>query len=268
MALYKVRNRVRITGILSAVCGFVLISLPCLGAIPLITDDTGTQGRGKFQIEVLGEYQRDSESNGPTEPWLESQQNGVTASLAWGMGESVDLIVSVPFQWVRTSDGGASQTSRGLSDIAVEMKWRFFESHGFSLAVKPGLVLPSGDWKRGLGSGKPACSFYLIGSKEWGRWSFHSNLSYIRNENKNDERNDIWQGSAAALFALTEQVRFVGDVGAGSNPDRSSRVAPAYALGGIIYSPSPGVDFGLGIKGGLTKPEADLAVRGGVTWRF
>ncbi|MDY0188586.1 MAG: hypothetical protein RBR16_11745, partial [Syntrophus sp. (in: bacteria)] len=43
---------------------FILFSLICLtastptafAAIPLITDDTGTQGKGKFQLEVLGEY--------------------------------------------------------------------------------------------------------------------------------------------------------------------------------------------------------------------
>lgn len=43
---------------------------------------------------------------------------------------------------------------------------------------------------------------------------------------------------------------------------------PAYILGGLIWSVRENLDIGLGIKGGFTKPAADVAIHGGITWRF
>lgn len=34
--------------------------------LPLITDDTGTQGRDNFQLEIGGQYDRDQEPSGET----------------------------------------------------------------------------------------------------------------------------------------------------------------------------------------------------------
>jgi len=34
----------------------LLIAYPSWAAHPLITDDTGTQGKGKFQLELNGQY--------------------------------------------------------------------------------------------------------------------------------------------------------------------------------------------------------------------
>jgi hypothetical protein len=37
----------------------LLIASPSWAAHPLITDDTGTQGKGKFQLELNGQYDWD-----------------------------------------------------------------------------------------------------------------------------------------------------------------------------------------------------------------
>jgi hypothetical protein len=41
---------------------FLLFHTVAWGAHPLITDDAGTQGKGKFQIEVNGQYDSDKET--------------------------------------------------------------------------------------------------------------------------------------------------------------------------------------------------------------
>jgi hypothetical protein len=247
---------------------FITISTASPAAIPLITDDTGTQGKGKFQIEILGEYTKDKEREIETEPWLESQQNGVTSSITYGIADPIDIVLTVPYHFLQSDDGEAVEKASGLSDSAIELKWRFFEKHGFSFAVKPGLTLPSGNENKGLGAGNSTYYLYLIGSKELGPWVFHSNIAYIRNENKNDERNDIWQASLAVTREITKNLKLVADIGVTTNPDRSSIVPPAYILGGFICSPIESIDIGLGIKGGLNSPETDLSIRGGITWRF
>lgn len=67
---------------------------------------------------------------------------------------------------------------------------------------------------------------------------------------------------------VVKDLKLVFDVGVATNPDNSLNTPPAYVLGGSIYSLRENLDIGLGVKVGLTKPEADIAVRGGITWRF
>jgi hypothetical protein len=72
----------------------------------------------------------------------------------------------------------------------------------------------------------------------------------------------------AATVDVMKELKLVGDFGGETNPDRSSNTPPVYILGGFIYSPSENFDIGLGVKGGLTESETDIAVRGGITYRF
>jgi hypothetical protein len=52
------------------------------------------------------------------------------------------------------------------------------------------------------------------------------------------------------------------------NPDKTSNRPPAFILGGLIYSILENVDIDIGLKGGLNKPETDLAILAGIAWRF
>jgi len=134
--------------------------------------------------------------------------------------------------------------------------------------VKPGFTIPTGDDKKGLGTGRVTSYLYLIATKEAGPWAVHMNLGYIRNENRIEQRKNIWHASLASTYEVIKGLKLVGDIGAETNTDRSSKTPPAYILGGIIYSVSEHIDIGAGIKGGLTGPEKDITVRGGITWAF
>jgi hypothetical protein len=99
-------------------------------------------------------------------------------------------------------------------------------------------------------------------------WSFHLNLAYIRNNNTGDDRTDLWHASFASTVEMVKKLKLVGEIGVESNPESSSTNPPAYILGGLIWSPKGNLDFGLGVKAGLTNSETDMAIRGGITWRF
>lgn len=249
---------------------YLLISLTYLtgltpnafAAIPLVTDDTGTQGKGKFQLEVLGEYGYDKEDG------VKENTEDFTASFTYGIFDPVDIVLSVPYEFGREKEGGCTEKEQGLADLSLELKWRFFDREGFSLALKPGLTLPTGDEEKGLGPGRANGYLFLLTSREAAPWAFHLNLAYIRNENKTDERKNLWHVSLASSYDIFKYLKFVGDLGMEKNPYRCSSVDPAYILGGFIYSPRENVDIGLGIKGGLTDAETDISIRGGVTWRF
>ncbi|MDH4233249.1 MAG: transporter [Nitrospirota bacterium] len=227
-----------------------------LAAHPLITDDTGTQGRGRLQLEINGEYAND---NGNSETTL-----GVT--LLAGLRDTIDLVLGVPYVFISEKDDAGDRVhENGLSDISLELKWRFYEQGGLGLALKPGFTLDTGDEGRGLGDGRPGYHLFFITTKELAPFNVHLNLGYSKNRR---ERRDIWHYSLAGEFAASEAFKIVANIGGETNADRSSSVSPLFLLGGIIYSVRENLDMDFGVKTGLNKAEPDYAVLAGMSMRF
>jgi len=240
----------------------VLIEASAFAEHPLITDDTGTQGKGKYQIELSSELAHAKEDDSRTDSFEFS------SALSYGIADSVDIVLNIPYEHIRLKEDGQINTVHGLSDISLEIKWRFHEKDGLSFAVKPGLTFPTGDHDKGLGAGRVACSAFFIMTKEIQPWAFHLNLGYIRNENKADERKNLWHASLAGEVEVMRYLKIVGNIGMERNSDRTLDIHPAFILGGVIYSLTENIDIDFGIKGGLNKPEADYAVLAGISWRF
>jgi len=230
-------------------------------AHPLITDDTGTQGKGKFQLELNSEYGVDKE-DGVTSKTFE-----FAPTLSYGLTDTIDIVLGVPYQHFKVEDTVTKKES-GLSDTSVEVKWRFFEKDGLSFAVKPGISIPTGDENKGLGTGKVGYSAYLITTKELKPINIHFNLGYIRNENKFDERKNILHASVAGEYEATEKLKIVANIGTETNTDKSSNVSPAFALAGIIYSVTENISVDAGYKYGLNTPETDNTYLFGVAIKF
>ncbi len=237
------------------------------GAHPLITDDAGTQGKGKFQIEVNGQYDTDREwVNGMT---LKTTGGQMAGTLSYGFIDSADLVLGLPYVWSKVrEDGAVTENAQGISDMTVEVKWRIFERDGYSLALKPGVSFPTGDDDRGLGAGKVGYRIYGIVSKDLAPWAFHLNFGYVRNENTTNELHDVWHASLAATYEIVKNLKLVGNIGAERNPDPESNVDPAFLLGGAIYAVTENFDVDLGVKYGLTKTETDCSVLAGIAYRF
>lgn len=236
-------------------------------AHPLITDDTGTQGKGKVQIEINSEFSRDKEKEGG----LTIKETGgeVATIISYGITDDKDIIVGVPYQWFRTKeDADVVSQQDGISDLSLELKWRFFEKEGLSFAIKPGITIPTGNEDRGFGTGRVTYKLFFITTKEVDPFTFHLNLGYVRNENKIGERKDIWHASLASEVEVVKDIKIVANIGMERNPDKFSNTHPAFILGGFIYSISDHLDIDFGIKGGLNKPETDLSMLAGITMRF
>lgn len=232
-------------------------------AHPLITDDSGTVGKGNAELELNFEYSNYKEK-GVKEEFFE-----LSLTLTYGLIENLDFTLSVPFQRLKIKEEGETFKEKGLSDVSLEFKWNFYESKELaSLALKPFLTLPTGDEDRGLGNGKATFGIYFIATKEIEPVALHINLGYIRNENKLDDRKDIWHLSLASEFNVTKELKIVGNVGIESNTDRESNTHPAFILGGFIYSLSDKIDIDAGVKAGLNKAEVDYAILAGLKYKF
>jgi len=237
------------------------------GAHPLITDDTGTQGEGKFQVELSGQYDSDKEAvNGVS---AESTGSQFATTLSYGILENTDLVLSLPYQWTQGKEDGVTvYDERGISDTTFEVKWRFYEKEGLSLALKPGLSFPTGNDEKGLGAGRTGYQAFLIASLDAAPWAFHANVGYIGNENKADEEKNLWHASFAATCEVIKNLKVVGNVGIERNPDKAADEDPAFLLGGVIYSVSESFDIDFGVKYGLTAAETDWSMMTGAAFRF
>jgi len=240
----------------------LLLSSPVFAAHPLITDDTGTQGKGKYQFELNGEQSRDR-NNG-----VKTMETALGVSLTYGWTDDLDLVIGVPWVKAEEDDGVLKITESGLSDLSLAAKWRFMEKDGFSFALKPGITLPTGDEKKGLGTGKATYSLFFITTKELKPLLFHVNLGYVRNENKNYDEVNIWHGSLATEYLVTEKMRVVANVGTEKNPDDTTDKNPAFILGGLVYAVTDSFDIDCGVKSGLNNAEPDSTVLAGITARF
>lgn len=242
----------------------LVLAIPSLSsaAHPLITDDTGTQGKGRFQFELNGEYGHDRD-NGIT-----TNTTALAVALTYGAADALDLILGIPYQRIRVKEPEATSSSDGLSDLSIELKWRFCEKDGLSLAIRPGVTLPTGDEGKGLGAGRTTVHVFLIASRELKPWAVHANLGYIRNENRLGERKNLWHASVAATVDVADGLRLVCNIGVERNTDRFVNTHPVFAIGGLIYAVNDNFDIDLGVKAGLNEPETDYALLSGITWRF
>jgi hypothetical protein len=245
----------------------LLLPISVWAAHPLITDDTGTLGKGKFQLEINGQYDTDRETNDGV--YVKSTGGQAAAVLSYGVIDGVDLIVGLPYLWNKVKeDGVVTYNDRGFSDTTLDAKWRVFEKDGISLALKQGFSFPTGRDNRGLGSGKIGSHTFIILTEERGPLAFHLNLGYIWNDNTVDERVELWHASIATTYEIVKGLKLAVDTGTARTREKGSERHPVYILGGVIFSPSANFDIDLGVKTGLNKAETDLSYMAGITLRF
>ncbi len=248
--------------LLAAVLLAAGFALPAGAAHPLLTEDTGTQGLGNVQLELMLDRTRDHSPGATVRELL------TTAVLSYGVLENADLQFGLPYLRQHVHDAAGRQANRGPSDVSVEFKWRFFEREALSFGFKPGITLPSGNERRGLGAGRATWGGLLVLSYEPGPWAVHSHVGYRRNHNALGQRTSLRHVSAALTWKAAEKLKLVADLSADTNPDRTDDGSVRYRILGLVYSPTPVFDLDAGLKRGHGRAAADRAFLVGATWRW
>jgi len=231
----------------------------CFAAHPLATDDTGTQGSSGMQFELSVDASRHDDAG------MRFRNRAAAATLTYGVTDTLDVAVGLPHQ--RAAATG-TPAEKGWGDAGIAMKWRFMEAGGFSLGLKPQVTFATGDEQRGLGNGKRGFGLHLLGAFDAGRYELLANIGFTNNKNTIGATEKLWNASAAILWKLAPQVKGVFDVGAYRNPDPAGNRHPAFAIAGLIYSPSETLDLDVGIRKGLNKAEANYTGGAGITIRW
>jgi len=274
----------RLNVFLSLLLFFCLSAVPTFAAIPLITDDTGTQGKGKFPLELFGEHSHDKGK------FATSKKSNLSATLTYGIIDPIDIVLSVPYQVWRTDDSDSVATENGIGDLAFEATWRISEIGDWSFALKRDLPFRREAIPEALVPGRRhIMSFPLLRTMpaksdlplRAGELSVRRRRRYITPnglliavpptpvmKTLSVRGWTFWSFSAAGSVEFIEDFYVVADLGAQTNTDAASSTCPAYFLTGFIYSPAENMDLGLGVIFGLNSAEADYSVRDGITFRF
>jgi hypothetical protein len=266
--------------LLFASASFLSPSVPIWAAHPFVTDDTGTQGKGNWQLELQGDLLRSERTadtgSGPVEQ--KRKVNVFVPVLSYGVFDSLDIQLGLSYGRQRTTENGVeTEDESGMSDSTLELKWRFLEAGAFSLAVKPGLLLPTGDEGKGLGTGKTSWGVALLATYEAEPWTFLGNVAYSKVRFKlpqaaAENQSDLWRVSGGLSYAVAGDVRLVGEAGLRRNESKNDPYLPdqtsQFAMIGFIYSPSKNMDFDAGFRKNLNDAEFDKAYLVGMTFRW
>jgi opacity protein-like surface antigen len=226
-------------------------------AHPLVSDDTGTQGNANWQFELNTESTSKQDDTGRQQPW--------NATLTRGFGDRLDLYVSAPYTHLQTP---TDDNGTGFGDIEIGTKWRFVERGPLSLALKPKLTLPTGNDRRGLGTGRVGTGATLLAQVDVARFSLLANAGLAYQPNRHGDLASIWAVSGAAIYKATDRLQLVVDVGTSRNTESGAGTNPAFVIAGAIYSPKPWLDLDIGYRRGLNDRTYRQSAMGGVTVRW
>lgn len=202
---------------------------------PMLSEDTGTQGRGNAELELGYEW---DELSGMASLLFQPQ-------LSVGASSTVDLIVQP--SWLVT-DVEPQGRVHAFGDTNLDVKWRFYGSAPWSLGIRGGLEVPTAGEGLGLPHHKVAPHAILVATGDYKPFSFDANLGMARLPADAGERADLYHVSVAGLYEQSERVFFIVDTAVDSNPSTTGRNYLKAALVGVIFTAYAGLDIDVGYR--------------------
>jgi hypothetical protein len=160
------RKRTRKIGLALNVFWLVLVGTTKAGP-PFVTDDPEVPPVGGWEINIPFTLNRT--------PGL-TQMNAPLLDFNYGLPQ-LQLEFDIP---VAVSSDDRKGTNAGLGDLLYGVKWRFFEDEKtqIQLGTYPQMFAPTGDYRRGLGGGRPNYILPLLAEKSWDKWTLYGDVGY------------------------------------------------------------------------------------------
>jgi len=231
------------------------VTVSAFGAHPLLTEDTGTQGAGNYELELGFAQAHDTGTKvlefGP--------------QLSYGALAALDLIVRPTWLWVR--DGATVGSTQGFGDTGLDFKWRFYNEDALSFGVRAGVDVPTGDADKGLGNGKASPHAILIVTYFRDPWMLAANLDYVYDP-LIGERRQLWGATAALVWSASKRARFSAELGTAMNPDVSQSSWLTVARFGAIATVAREFDIDAGYQIRLSRAAPVRIILAGATLRW
>ncbi|NDP43298.1 MAG: transporter [Aromatoleum sp.] len=223
-------------------------------AHPVLTEDAGTQGAGRFELELGFQRTRDDGGRGFE----------FGPQFSWGVRDDLDVIVRPT--WLDLSGDGT--TSRGIGDTSLDGKWRFHEQGPFALGIRAGINVPTGSAARGLGAGHAGFHGVLIVSWTGNALAFYANAGAIHVGSVPLERRDLALVSVAVVWTVHQRLRLSAEIGTASNPDPERGTWPAVARFGAMVTVTPWLDVDAGYQTRRNHAAPEQTILAGATLRW
>lgn len=171
------------------------------GGPPLQTDDPGTPGDGKWELNIAVTIEKRSRE-------FSYDLEAPLLDINYGVGEWIQLKFEIP--WVFHDEDGTSSTN-GLGNSLVGVKWRFLdqETHWLDLSVYPQVEFnnPTSSARRGLVEEGSAWILPFQLEKGFGPFSLNPELGYVVFEDE-----DEWIYGLALGYSLFERLELLAEV--------------------------------------------------------
>lgn len=226
-------------------------------AHPLITEDTGTQGAGRFEFE--NGFQWASEGD------VRAFEYGPQVS--YGVLDNLDLIVRPTWLEQRRTASAGGGVDRGPGNTALDVKWRFHEAGAWSFGTRAGVNVPTGDADKGLGTRTVGAHALAIATLDAAPYALHANFGYAH-DRSDGERSSRWLASVAAVWSAHERAKLTLDIAAASNSDPQRATWPAVVRAGTIVTIVEGFDVDVGYQTRLNRSAPEHVLLVGATFRW
>jgi len=246
----------------------------------LNTSDASPVGAHTTEVEVSygpswnlhGQGDFDRSARGNTHPL------GLTVT--YGIVDDVDVSVEVGYATAYDSaydDGSGkigSAHGQGLTDSATGIRWRFLSRPGLDLALKSGLVLPTGakstSTKVGLTQSFWSFENALVTSKDLGAFTANAELGYSFpfGSKRGDERGTLFANLAGGWQVLPWlqpelELNYERSYEAGSAPNASC----LYVTGGVVAPFGAGYRISAGVQYAAWGRHTGQSVSGAVAFK-
>jgi len=207
---------------------FILSAVDSFAVYPTTSHRAETHGQNNKSIGFNYSYEyEEDEKTGDI-----FRTNEYDTILSYGLLDNLDIIGQVPLKQISREN---ERDYSGVDDISLEAKWKFYNTESLNLAVYPEVTLPTGGYKNGVGNGRATFATTLIASKKIDRFSFHISGQYTRNENKTNDRLNLWEAHFSPVITVVEGFSLIGDVGLRRDDDKTNKKLPISVSGGFSY---------------------------------
>ena len=179
-----------------------------------------------------------------------------SATLSAYVRNDLNFSISVPYEFVTLSAGSRTVREDGLTDVFVDSRWTFYEQKGkFNLVLRTGVILPTGDYKKGFGSGRVRGNLFLTATKELSPVSVFLNLGYRLNSNRVGEENHLWLASLGGRFGIYKNLKGVVSLEVDRQASKNGSPDPISWLVYLVYPINGRFDLNGGVRGFINSTE-------------
>ncbi len=177
----------------------------------LIAQDADPLGKGAWQLQFNIGYSRATRQWDP-DGWAESRERSSEwinqEVLTYGVSDTLDVGLGLGYGWLADDETGL-KSGRGISDLALSGKWRFYENEdwGVAFAYVPTLTIPTGKETTSERLG-PSQEFWSLDTrfavvKDWSeRWSTNVDAGYTAAFGERDEARGSFSANGAVGYRL------------------------------------------------------------------